>query len=820
MRKEQKGLIPQGDEKTINNMNVEQTEQDKRRAAYALNLCTVSVSQIIDYEDLNILEQEYEMILNNLNLENFPKDEVLLSILKQILDTITFFRIYEGDKQMLDKKYQHKMKNAIWSAIPNFTFVAGGNPWAFAVSGIAAVGMGYMNYRKEKAKILLENEEVQWQLQKSAIEQFNGLRRELFDTAWRLSDKYGFKDEYRLTEKQISAYNRILMDPIPLRKFERLYAIKEFFIAYPPFWYYLGNAAHDVAKIYDNPDYQDPNTDYRQKSILYYYSLAEEYFGNFLTYDHSLLRTDYIRSSCCLEYAALLLEKKNSEYDKVKQLIEEAEKCSSDALDVLQICAMYSLRIDDKNTAERLLRKLVIEGFNTTTNAQLLSYVYLNVAISDKKLFDDNTIKYKELIQFADGNMLIPWVENVDMLNEKGVTILLTRFLDKQKERIQKQFNAVVDKIVEVHAIEYNKQLFQPRNDYYLVDDSFYLDSEESINNRKYEYNILSQNQTEWSIFVNNLKNRNIALVLDNQINKVLCLLSLLVSQALKRDIEMIYSVDKLICHNNVGVLQLLSKLKTKIDSDIFDIDNCHSLLHSSCSFTYIMSSYIFSFKNEAVLKIAEGNNFNDLISIESELADFCKTYNFPSPEVLCEKESIRTIKENGRQFVNVLNYFGGADDIRKSVKIEQELKDKLESFEKSKKLYNSEGVDTNDIVFTTDEELLVKQRNKLSKKDLTIITQYGNILAYFHDNKAWYNRYRDLYFYRKGLILLSSGTVATKKLEYYNYNAIGYDSSDHLLFADINGVKSEIYSSDSVNVRAIYELIKELSRISLSNNK
>ena len=111
MKREQKGLIPQGDEKTITNMNVKLTEQDQRRAAYALNLCTVSVSQIIDYEDLNILEQEYEMILNNLNLENFPKDESLLSILKQILDTITFFRIYEGDKQMLDKKYQQKISN-------------------------------------------------------------------------------------------------------------------------------------------------------------------------------------------------------------------------------------------------------------------------------------------------------------------------------------------------------------------------------------------------------------------------------------------------------------------------------------------------------------------------------------------------------------------------------------------------------------------------------------------------------------------------------------------------------------------------------------
>ena len=58
--------------------------ENKRRAAYALNLCTVSVSQIIDYEDIIVLEQEYEAILNNLNLEAMPKDEPLLLIIKQI----------------------------------------------------------------------------------------------------------------------------------------------------------------------------------------------------------------------------------------------------------------------------------------------------------------------------------------------------------------------------------------------------------------------------------------------------------------------------------------------------------------------------------------------------------------------------------------------------------------------------------------------------------------------------------------------------------------------------------------------------------------
>ena len=32
---------------------------DKLRAARALNLCTVSVAQIVDYNDINVLEQEY-----------------------------------------------------------------------------------------------------------------------------------------------------------------------------------------------------------------------------------------------------------------------------------------------------------------------------------------------------------------------------------------------------------------------------------------------------------------------------------------------------------------------------------------------------------------------------------------------------------------------------------------------------------------------------------------------------------------------------------------------------------------------------------------
>ena len=104
----------------------------------------------------------------------------------------------EGDKKLIDREYQQKMKNAIWSAVPNLgLIVAGGNPVTMTISLASQVGIGYMNYRRVKSENQLEYEKQRWQLQRSAMEQFNGLRRELFDTAWRLADTYKFPDEYR-----------------------------------------------------------------------------------------------------------------------------------------------------------------------------------------------------------------------------------------------------------------------------------------------------------------------------------------------------------------------------------------------------------------------------------------------------------------------------------------------------------------------------------------------------------------------------------------------------------------------------------------------
>lgn len=96
-----------------------------------------------------------------------PKDEPLLNIFKQLLDTITFFRIQEGDKKIIEKEYQQNVKNAIWNAVPNFgILVAGGDPITIAISLASQVGIGYMNYRRNKAKYNWDKEKQLWQLQK------------------------------------------------------------------------------------------------------------------------------------------------------------------------------------------------------------------------------------------------------------------------------------------------------------------------------------------------------------------------------------------------------------------------------------------------------------------------------------------------------------------------------------------------------------------------------------------------------------------------------------------------------------------------------
>jgi len=445
----------------------------KWKAAYALNMCMVSVSQIIDYDDIYILEQEYDAILNNLNLEEMPKDAALLDVLKQLLNVITFFRIQEGDKAFLEREYQQRMKDAIWAAVPNFGVIMAGGSWkTMAVSLVTQVGIGYMNYRREKSRTQLERDRDHWKLQRAAMEQFNGLRRELFATAWRLADTYSFPDAYRITERQITRYNKILMDPDPLRRYERLCSIADRFQAYPPFLYFQGNAANAV--------YRDEDKKYDLEICSRYRALACQHFKAFLDRtEHNLLREDHLLASCALEYFDILTEIGSTPASELEALLVKAIEASGHALDVLQLCAASYLRIGNTAKAAGLLRTLVNEEYNTDVNAQLLSalYVFRMIQQGDEGARAD----YLTLKTRVDSNILFPMLEKPKNGIQAGLSkaksailgtkresleqetqkiqaeALQTQFLDVQKKLLERKYGSVMNSLLQRYTIQFNQ---------------------------------------------------------------------------------------------------------------------------------------------------------------------------------------------------------------------------------------------------------------------------------------------------------------------------------------------------------------------------
>lgn len=409
-------------------------EKNKQlKAAYALNLWTVSVSQIIDYNDVNIMKQEYDTIMNNLNLEKMPKDEALLDVIKEIMDEITSFQMDAGDSKFIEREYQHQLKNAVWSAVPNVGAVfATSNPVAMGVTLATQVGIGYMNYRRNKSEYELKYEKSKWEIQKNRMLHLNALQKQLFETAWRLAEKYEFPDEYRLTDHQITEYNKALMEPNLVKRYNNLKSMKDIFSAYPVFWYQLGSTANSIYRSDLYKTEKDIRELYKERAI----EAFEEYSK---LNQFNLLRHDVLTSAWALEYLELLDLNSNNNPQKAVELIKTAEKYSGNALDVCELCAFAYLRIGDEENAVRLFHHLVNSDYNSVINTQILSGLYIKrMRNLDEAKATEAKVGYRELKNITDPKYILAIPDaSIDLDNWKpewNREENFDDFIERQKE--------------------------------------------------------------------------------------------------------------------------------------------------------------------------------------------------------------------------------------------------------------------------------------------------------------------------------------------------------------------------------------------------
>lgn len=755
----------------------ELSDTEKKQAAYALNLCTVSVSQIIDYDDINILEQEYEAILNNINLENIPKDEALLNILKQLLDTITFFRIQEGDKKMIEKEYQHKMKNAIWSAVPNFgLIVAGGSPIDYstmAISLASQVGIGYMNYRRNKAEYNLEKDKQMWQLQRSAIEQFNGLRRELFNTAWRLADAYNFSDEYRLTEKQIKQYNQILIDQDEIRKYERLESIKDNFEAYPPFWYFFGNSANFIANNKDLQLSESTRNTYRKKALEYFekYEDANKY---------GLLREDQIAASCALEHIDILFAQENPDYAKVKELIAKAVKYSGNANDVLELCAINYLKINDQENAAKYLKILVNEDYNRVVNAQLLSGIYVH---------KQNREDYELLATRVDSKYLYPMP--ADGQDAKSVE---NEFVEQLKSVLKQKYKLTFEKyLLQKYSIEWNKitSIFNVAE---VENDDFFMDTPKANARRMDVARQVFADENQSAPYIGRISHTNYELDMLNILNRLFD------------------GLFKFELFNNPQIIkECVDEVQNKL---VENKDKINSLQKTMTDGEFELSSYVSS--QTITLKDIVGRalrtlanyecslvdkaNIEEITSMETSLRNFCIGQKIPEPEIM--------VNNNASTFEN--------------------------SFENSNEFFTSEIFGRRAILAKQNLEFLNDMSNFVKEKLNAVNLKDDTVSIYFRDDSEFtsfffdstYNNYPEIKSHaiailkdntkeKIHLIFTTNGVVRVQKNKVKNltpYKEVQIKDNEIILYENFISEKFK-YSTTAIDMLSLFDVIKEIGK-------
>lgn len=757
---------------------VKKASKKNLRIAYALNLCTVSVSQIIDYNDINILEQEYDAILNNLNLEEMPNDEEFLKVLKQLLDTITFFRIQEKEKQFIERDYQQRMKDAIWNAVPNFGMVVAGglNPVSIGISLASMVGIGYMNYRKEKAKAGRDKEKQNWELEKSAMEQFNGLRRELFDAAWHLSGRYHFDDRLRLTENQIKQYDEILMDDDLIRKYERLNSIRKYFKAYPPFWYQFGDTALSISE-----EYRDKN----KEIFLKYREFAKEHLETFEKNYIPLMREDAIAASAYLEHVDLL--DPISERAKIEENISKALELAGKQYDIQQLCAMEYLNYGDYVKAEPIFLNLVNSDYNKNMNATLLSRSYVGNFINGnlyKESDEENStgvsyaIPYELLSKRVNSRYLLPFPSE-DMPIEK----LSATFVEEQRDIVTEKVKLVLTDFFNRYNIAYNQVIPTPKQNG-KYSDEYFLD----VNNeRSNELMDLLNRKKDLIQFASLLSDSDFRLNWLDLLNDMMDQLSKFPYFNIEKNKDF---TAKALKETSSKLGKLVEKLEGNTNEKLpIDKDDM-KLLISKASFKDVTKDFVTGLSEDIKEYIDTFTDASSIFNFESELREWCKQIGIEEPEILFDNYEPSARSE--RKLWIEADVFGS------------EVQKKVEERTKQKNLKEDLS------------KIIEDYKDKISEnpEKLKFITDVNSIDVYLSKNKSKTINNLDVIAIIDDFSWGNADLVLTTKGMFYKNreSAIAYD--DVQLKNGYVQIGRDLYKPKFLKTDALHGMLEEIKKV------
>lgn len=89
-------------------------DEHAQRAMLVLNYCHFALAKILASEDRIILDEEYNTIINNIQLSAIH-DEELITVLQQLMDVLTLFRLTDQEKAFITEEYNSTVSKALYA---------------------------------------------------------------------------------------------------------------------------------------------------------------------------------------------------------------------------------------------------------------------------------------------------------------------------------------------------------------------------------------------------------------------------------------------------------------------------------------------------------------------------------------------------------------------------------------------------------------------------------------------------------------------------------------------------------------------------------
>ncbi len=315
-------------------------EQEQLQVLQSLNQIAVSLTHIMTYNDKVVLDQEYNTIINNLNLSKIP-DADIITLLQELMDLLVSSKISDHERDYLlysyDKNVQNELKERVRARIFETDILA--NPYTTLLNAFLSTGSFYFNYRAQMNAYKKEKEEGLWAIEAKTMQALNTFFKKLLKYSWDLMRRYNFPDEWRLDEKQITDYTAILKESDAALRYRKLERIEDSFHKFPPYWYYRGNTAMELGK--------------KEEAL--------RCFTQFQKIHQGILRKDPYAASTAMSKTMLMGE--NAAADALKSDLEAIVANSEDAdWGNILFAALQCARSGDAETAGKLILRNLDNG--------------------------------------------------------------------------------------------------------------------------------------------------------------------------------------------------------------------------------------------------------------------------------------------------------------------------------------------------------------------------------------------------------------------------------------------------------------------------